>query len=273
MDYSNVKLIVSDMDGTLLNSKGLVSDEFFELFKALQQNDIHFVAASGRQHHSISHKLAPIKDHITIIAENGGFATRGNRELLLTPLELVSIRNIIPLLRKIDNVYTVLCGKKSAYIETKDQQFIDMFAEYYSNHELVDDLMAVDQDRFFKLAIYHFEDSEKYIYPHVKQLEDKLQIKISGKNWLDISHLNANKGFALESLQKELDISKKETMVFGDYNNDLEMLALADYSYAMQNAHENVKKTANYMTKSNDELGVETIIKKVVESKTNPLKP
>ena len=53
-------------------------------------------------------------------------------------------------------------------------------------------------------------------------------------------------------------------MVFGDYNNDLEMLQLADFSFAMANAHPNVKKTANYSTKSNDELGVESILEKVI---------
>ena len=55
-------------------------------------------------------------------------------------------------------------------------------------------------------------------------------------------------------------------MVFGDYNNDLEMLALGKFSFAMANAHPTVKKMANYHTLSNDELGVEVILKKLLAS-------
>ena len=56
-------------------------------------------------------------------------------------------------------------------------------------------------------------------------------------------------------------------MVFGDFNNDLEMLACADYSFAMENAHPNVKKTANFLTKSNDDFGVETVLEQLVRAK------
>jgi hydroxymethylpyrimidine pyrophosphatase-like HAD family hydrolase len=64
IDYSKVKLVVSDMDGTLLNSKGEVSKRFFELFKELQKRKITFCAASGRQHNSIVSKLDAIKDEL-----------------------------------------------------------------------------------------------------------------------------------------------------------------------------------------------------------------
>ena len=53
-------------------------------------------------------------------------------------------------------------------------------------------------------------------------------------------------------------------MVFGDYNNDLEMLALTDYSFAMANAHPDVKKIAKYETRSNNDFGVEQILEKLI---------
>ncbi len=68
-------------------------------------------------------------------------------------------------------------------------------------------------------------------------------------------------------LQNQLNILKEETMVFGDYNNDLKMLELADFSFAMENAHPNVKNVANYQTKSNDEQGVEFILEQVIKSR------
>ena len=69
MDLSQIKMVVTDMDGTLLNSSHQASNRFFNLFRELQKRDIHFVAASGRQYKSILDKLDPIKDNITVIAK------------------------------------------------------------------------------------------------------------------------------------------------------------------------------------------------------------
>ena len=102
----------------------------------------------------------------------------------------------------------------------------------------------------------------------MKHLEGPLKVKVSGKFWVDLSHPDANKGYALKIIQDLLAISPAETMVFGDYNNDLEMLALADYSFAMANAHPNVLKAAKYSTLSNDAYGVEEVLEKVLVSKS-----
>lgn len=116
------------------------------------------------------------------------------------------------------------------------------------------------QAEILKIAIYHNESSEKYIYPKVAHLEGELKVKVSGENWVDISSPDAHKGHALKKVQELNGISPEETMVFGDYNNDLEMMALAKFSFAMENAHPNVKEAANYHTDSNDDFGVEKIL-------------
>ncbi len=265
MDLSKVKLVVTDMDGTLLNSKSQVSNRFFKLYKQLKKHNIHFVAASGRQYHSISKKLEPIKNEITIIAENGGFVRHENKTLLTTSIPTDKIHKIIPVLRNIKDAFIVLCGKNNAYIETRNPKFISLFSEYYYKYSTVDDLTKVTGDTFLKIAIYHFKSSETYIYPIVKHLENEILIKVSGQHWVDISHFDANKGFALNLLQRKLNITKEETLVFGDYNNDIEMLKLAYFSYAMENAHPDVKKIARFETKSNDDNGVEFILDQLIE--------
>ncbi|CDF78612.1 cof family hydrolase [Formosa agariphila KMM 3901] len=267
MELSQVKLVVTDMDGTLLNSKGQVSSSFYSLFRELQANNIQFIAASGRQYFSMVEKLDAIKNDITIIAENGGITRRGDQELAKMLLSKDKIDSILPLLRTIDKTFIVLCGKNKAYIETDDIHFPKLLSEYYTEFNTVSDLSEVTDDEFLKIAIYHTDSSEDYIYPIVKHLEDQLQIKVSGQNWLDISHHDANKGFALKQVQEEFGISENETMVFGDYNNDLEMLNRSYFSYAMANAHPNVKKAARFATKSNDELGVETILEQLIAAK------
>lgn len=192
---------------------------------------------------------------------------QGENELFTSDLSLNHVLKTVRLLRTIKNTHIVLCGKKAAYIETKDEKFITMFQQYYAKYKIVDDLSKLTDDTFFKIAAYHFDCSETNIYPTVKHLENEMQVIVSGQNWLDISHNNANKGFALNMLQNQLNILKEETMVFGDYNNDLKMLELADFSFAMENAHPNVKNAANYQTKSNDEQGVEFILEQVIKSR------
>jgi Cof subfamily protein (haloacid dehalogenase superfamily) len=263
MDLSKVKMVVTDMDGTLLNSKHEVSNKFFQLFEELKKRDITFVAASGRQYNSIVDKLETIKDDIIIVAENGAFVKKQDQELLATPLNQTTIKDTMALLRNVEGIHPVLCGKNNAYINGNSDDFVRKLREYYSDFSILSDLASFDGE-ILKIAIYHFESSERYIYPLVNHLESELKVKVSGENWLDISHMNANKGYALQHIQEKYGIGRQETLVFGDYNNDLEMLAMADFSFAMANAHPNVSAAANYKTKSNDEFGVEDVLEKLL---------
>lgn len=265
MNLQNVKLVVSDMDGTLLNSQGKVSPLFFELFKKLQQKNIHFCAASGRQYNSIVDKLADIKDDIYVIAENGAIAKSGDDVLLLNALDAEKIINIIPILRKIKDVNIVLCSQDAAFIENSEEKFINLFQEYYHSFQVVDDLLEVVKSTpILKIAVHHFTSSEEFIYPEIKHLKNNYLLKVSGQNWLDISDEKANKGSALRHVQKMLNVSKEQTMVFGDYHNDIEMLQEADFSFAMKNAHKDITKLANYTTKSNNNFGVERVLEKLL---------
>lgn len=266
MDLSRIKLVVSDMDGTLLNSNNKVSDRFFKQFKKLKKNDIHFVAASGRQYQSIIDKLEPIKNDISIIGENGGILQYDNVAKVLLKLTNEDVDTCIDVLRKIENSFIVLCGKRAAYVETTNQEFLTRLRNYYSVIEKVGDLKEVQDDEFLKIAVFHFDSSEDFIYPNLSNLKKDYQVIVSGQNWLDISHISANKAYALKILQEELNVSEKETLIFGDYNNDLQMLGMAYFSYAMANAHPNVKKTARFETKSNDEEGVEAILEELLKS-------
>lgn len=265
MDLSGIKMVVTDMDGTLLNSQHQVSQEFFKIFERLKERGIIFVAASGRQYHSIIDKLEPIKDDIIVIAENGGFAKRKEEILVSTPLSQAAKSKVLSILDSLENIHPVLCGSQKAYIRNDSTEFEDKLKEYYTEYELLDSLSDFDGE-ILKIAVYHHINSEKYIYPAVSHLEGKLKVKVSGENWVDVSSPNAHKGFALKKVQEMNNVKPHETMVFGDYNNDLEMLALADFSFAMENAHPNVLEAANYKTASNDNMGVERVLRELLTS-------
>ena len=264
MNLSEVKLIVTDMDGTLLNSKHEVSSLFFEQFEQLKANNIKFVAASGRQYHSILDKLKSIKEHITIVAENGAYVLKNGEELFVNAIITTKVKELLVLCQQIPDTHIVLCGKKKAYFLKNTTDFENTIAEYYTEYEILEDFNSLPKDDFLKIALCHYRGSEANIYPRLKEIENDWQLKISGELWLDIALKENHKGNAIERIQNEYGITSNQTMAFGDYQNDLEMLKKAKYSFAMQNAHPDVKEIANYETYSNDNLGVESVISKLL---------
>ncbi len=264
----NVKMVISDMDGTLLNSNHEVSNRFFEIFDQLKQQNILFVAASGRPYYSIVKKLQAIKEDITIVAENGGLIVQNDEILLSNSLSQKKLSQLFNLVNTIENTHPLFCTRHKAYIRRTSGGLIDLFSEYYSNYTIIDSVEEV-KGEVIKIALYNDTCSEANIYPFVKHLNTEFNVVVSGNHWVDISDIITNKGNAIAFLQKHHNINPSETMAFGDYNNDLEMLQRAKYSYAMANAHDGIKSVANYQTKSNDEFGVEHILEKLVTKSGN----
>ncbi|MDR6513446.1 Cof-type HAD-IIB family hydrolase [Chryseobacterium camelliae] len=261
----DIRLIVTDMDGTFLNSNYEISPEFPAIYSELKKKNILFVPASGRQMPGITQYFGDIENEIGFIAENGGYVIYKNEELFADRLEHKHIVDIIKTVREIPGAKAVLSAKKTAYYETDDKEFVDFFSKYYTKNQKKDDLTEEVNDSAFKIAVYHPDGAEEHLYPYVKKFEQyDLEIVISGKHWLDIMNKDINKGNALEKLQQALNISPEQTMAFGDYMNDIEMLKNAQYSYAMKNAHPSVKEAASFEACSNDNFGVLETIKNLL---------
>ncbi len=258
-----IKLIITDMDGTLLDDKNNINEEFWKIEKELNEKGIIFAAASGRQYYNLLHKFDSIKDNMVFIAENGTYVMHKNEEIFINTIPKEEAIHLINASKKIEETNVVLCGKKSAYIEGGDEKFMREVQKYYTRLEIVEDLTKVDDD-ILKLALCDFIGSEKNSYEHFKDFEDRYKVVISGKIWLDIMMPDANKGKAVEMIQKKLGISYNETMVFGDYLNDLEMMSTGKYSFAMENAHPLLKEHSNFTAESNNDNGVVKAIKKYV---------
>lgn len=266
MNLSVIKLVATDMDGTLLNSNHEVSAFFFEIFEELKKYDIRFVAASGRPYYSITDKLGAIKDDIIIAAENGGIVVEKSTTLLCTPLPKDDLFEIEKQVDRFNDIHPVFCTRSKAYFKKTSDAYINILSEYYPNHELIDSVHDINEE-ILKIALYNDEDSKTKIYPLFKQFKTTYKVIVSGKNWVDISHELANKGHALKLIQNLYNITSDETLVFGDYDNDSEMLNQSKFSFAMENANSNIKKIASYQTKSNNHYGVELILKKLIEAK------
>lgn len=258
----DIKLIVTDMDGTFLNSKYEVSPDFPKVYEELKKRNILFVPASGRQMSGITQYFSDIENEIGFIAENGGYVVYKNEEIFADKLSQKSISDIIQTVREIPDARAVLSAKGSSYYESEDQNFVDYFSKYYIKNQKRENLTLEVDDSVFKIAIYHPVSAEEFLYPALKKFENEdLVVVVSGKYWVDIMNKHTNKGNAIEKLQKSLNILPEQTMAFGDYLNDIEMLKNARYSYAMKNAHPSVKEAAKFEACSNDSFGVLETIK------------
>ncbi|WP_025764834.1 Cof-type HAD-IIB family hydrolase [Dyadobacter tibetensis] len=264
MNHNDIRLIATDMDGTLLNSQHQVSESFYPAFERLKELGIHFVAASGRQYFNLAKTLAPIKDDVIFVSENGSYVVFREEEIHVQALPHNDVYELIRMARAIKDNYIVICGKKKAYVESDAPEFLAHLTLYFERYEVVENLLEVTDDDFLKFTICDLKGSEQHVYPHFKHLHDQYQVKVSGPIWLDISHRQANKGVAMAMIQERLGVTKAQTMVFGDYFNDVEMLLQADHSYAMENAHPDVKKIARYTAESNDNNGVVKILQQVL---------
>ena len=242
-----IKLIATDMDGTLLNSSNEIQEGFYEVFNELQEKEIIFAAASGRQYYNLLERFKGIEEKMMFIAENGTFVVYKGKELVVNSLDINLARELIKVGRNIKDSYVILCGKKAAYIESSDKRLIEQTEKYYARYEIVSDLTKIEDD-ILKVTICDFAGSENNSNKYYDDYRDKAQIAVSGEIWLDIN------------------IKHEETMVFGDYLNDLEMMSSAYHSYAMENAHDDLKKVARFTAKSNDESGVVHAIKAMLNN-------
>lgn len=261
-----VKLIVTDLDGTFLNSEGEAPPSFFPLYKQLKEKGILFCAASGRQFASIASHFAEIKDEMAIIAENGGIVWYKGELLFENALPREGVLKVIKAAAQVPDVVVMLCGKQYAYMRSDTDPYLELKARhYYSSVKMVSSLEGVEEP-ILKIAIYSKQKASEQLYPALMPLENELRVVVSGNNWVDVMNLNINKGEGLKILQRKTNILPSETMAFGDYHNDLEMITASKYSFAMQNAEPAIKQAAKYITQgTNNQAGVVLAIKDFFE--------
>lgn len=259
-----IKLIVTDLDGSLLTDSKELPPDFWPIENELLQKGIILVIASGRPFHNIATVFEKAKDRLYFVCDNGSYVVHKNEELVVNPLSKASIKKFIQISRPIQNVYPVLCSKHLAYIEDDDEAFKLQALKYYQEYRIVPDLTQVD-DEVLKLSLCDLKGSEKNSYPFYKQFEESYKVAVAGEIWLDITNNTASKGEAIKIIQKKLGILPDETLVFGDFLNDLDMIQNAGHSYAMKNAHPQIISAAKNVTPfDNNNYGVTQVIKQLV---------
>lgn len=252
-----IKLIATDMDGTLLDGNGNLPKNFGSTLQKLKEKNIKFVVASGRPYYTLKNNFGNYKEDLSYICENGALVIDNNKTIYTNHLNPESVKEIIKEVSTINSIAIVMCTKDCAYTKFVSEDHINEIKKYYHNLELVDNLEYFT-DNILKIAICNVHSSSQNLVTKFKPMfeSDEISVVGSGKFWIDFADKTVNKGNALKSLMNTYNASPEETMVFGDYYNDVEMLKQCKYSFVMKNAPEDMKQYGNYEADSNLNVGV-----------------
>ncbi len=252
-----MKLIVTDLDGTLLSDEKKVSEYNIEILnRAVKEKEIELVVASGRDIYSIKNLTKDLKIKC-YICFNGAKIYNDDKliykeaidekiceDILKKGMELnlkfsATSENEIHY-TKMDNEYTRLeNGKdklKSFYLKSKED---------------------IKQRNFEKIVFVGLEVELTQLRNYVeKKYGNKVNTFYSGSGVLDIVNKKCSKGTAVEEIATLLNIDKSKIIAFGDNENDISMLELVGHPVIMENSREDLKKKKYYKTVSNNNDGV-----------------
>ena len=254
------------MDGTLLDNAGNLPPNFYEQYRELKNRNINFVIASGRQISTLYAIFKPIKEELIYISQNGAYVEVKGEELYSNSLNFDDVLAIIKRAKQIPDTFILLCGIEKAYINSVDSVYIDILNQFVTDYEIIEDFEQLKNIPILKISLCDIKDPVNNSLPYFIDLKDSFHITVSGKYWFDITHKQSNKGYAVKLLQEFLKINFDQTMIFGDYDNDIEMLQNGYFSYAMKNSGSVVKNAANFLAPSNDQYGVMVVVKELINA-------
>ena len=250
-----IKLIATDLDGTMLDDQKRMPANFDEVLGDLTSRNIRFAVSSGRSFCTLKQQFGRYVDDLIFICDNGAFVYDKGEVISVSLLPDDAVRNIIRYCEELGLV-VLLCGRHGTWHNAADAECVEEISRYYINQQYMEDLSSFD-DEIFKVAIMEKGGIENSAYPKLRaRYGDYFNVQLSGSRWVDIMDHGITKGSALHKVQNRLGVDYGETMSFGDYLNDIEMLENSYYSFSMENSHSLVKKAANFSTGSNNDNSV-----------------
>lgn len=276
-----IQLIVSDMDGTLLNDKLAISDANRDAIRAAEKAGIQFMVATGRGRSEALPALTEAGIDCPMIAVNGGQVFDEGGELVQNlGIDKKRTRDILASAKE-KGLYAELVLTSGIYSDSKvgrietmttllqntnpDTTFKMALVLALARLELLniryvsdfEEILGDDHSQVLKVLVFS-DIGQTELEPIRAQFEkdDQLVVTSSFYNNIEINHVEAQKGIALEHFAKSRNIPLENVMAIGDNYNDVSMLQKAGVSFAMENAEPGVKEHAKYLTSKNIENGV-----------------
>lgn len=270
-----IKLVVSDLDGTLLNDEHIISNENKMAINELESKNIKFCIATGRLNASAKVIARELGGSYNIISCNGALikSANGNDNIYINSLDNHTAINIAKLLESMNQKYHFYT-ENSVYSKTLSNSALCYHEQNIRSSANKEDIRIVicedivqkaeSVQDILKFIVFFEEEKDR------EEILDKLikiqgiDISQSGSKNLEIMNKNVSKGNAIKIVSDMYKIPTSEIMVLGDQNNDLSMFEIAGVKVAMANGNSKLKTYADFITKSNNDSGVAYAINKVI---------
>lgn len=263
----NIKLVAVDMDGTFLNdNKEYAHQRFSVQYQALKNHGIELVIASGNQYYQLISFFPQIHQEISFVAENGALVYSHGEQLYHGELTTEQYHAVLDVLKEFTHINFVMCGLQSAwYQHGAPALFISLMQKHYHRLSAVDNLRLVD-DIIFKFSLNLPDEQIPALVARLQHKLDGIVTPVtSGYGFVDLIIPGCHKASGLQRLMDRWGIDKSTCVAIGDGGNDVEMLHLVAYSFAMDNASEMVKNVARYRTASNNHQGVLQVLAAILQ--------
>ena len=265
-----IKLIATDMDGTILDSQGLLDLPRLEkILDRLEEKGIRFVIATGNEIHRVRQLLGHLTDRVVLIVANGAKIFENNQLIQVETWDNELVEKALTFFKgqECQNQFVITSMNggfvKEGTIFTQLDKFMtpEMIELFYQRMNFVEELHPELFGGVLKMSLVVGEDRMDQVQEDFNQVfNGYVQAVSSGYGCLDIIQDGIHKAWALQELLKRWNIKSEEIMAFGDSENDVEMLELAGIAYAMENADDKAKAVATDIAPANSQGGVYQIL-------------
>lgn len=244
------KLIVFDIDGTLLNSQKEIAESTFDSIRALKKAGHQLAIATGRNL-DLAKDVVKAVDFDHYICCNGSAAFMNHQLVHSQPLAKEGLARLVEIAdqAKLDLIFQGLYGMRR-HNELSGEKLVTAMTSFGSSAPDYDGNFYRENDVYQALT-FHSVDQEA-IYAGFTEFDFIRWHEVG----VDVIPLGGSKAKTIAILADKLGISLADTIAFGDGDNDREMLSLVGHGVAMGNASSEVKACANEVTASHDEDGI-----------------
>ena len=271
----DIRVIATDMDGTLLDPKGQLDLPRLEkILDKLDQCDIRFVIATGNEIHRMRQLLGHIAERVVLVVANGARIFENNELIQAQTWDDAMVDKALGHFKgrecQDQFVVTAMNGGfvKKGTVFTELDKFMtpEMIEKLYQRMNFVDEFDPNLFGGVLKMSMVVGEERLDSVLQEVNDLFDgRVRAVSSGYGCIDILQDGIHKAWGLVELLKRWNLKPEQIMAFGDSENDIEMLELAGISYAMENAEEAVKRVATKVAPANSQAGVYKVLENWLE--------
>lgn len=251
-----IKLVASDMDGTLLDGQGEVPPETYDLVRRLDAAGIRFVAASGRRLDTLREQFAPVVDRMDFVASNGAQVVVDGKLVDLELFSHAALRRMAHAVDLFDTLHLALFDDTRSYLLDDERCFE---REIDKNLPLPVRAYGVPAPEIgiVKASIYCDDAVMDMAYALARELGDEFVFAPSGKRWIDVMQRGVNKATGIEQVLEARGLAFGEVMAFGDSMNDYELLRRVGVGCAMGNGRSAIRQISDRVLGTNLEQSVQ----------------